>query len=106
MNINTIIKNYKNSLFTVNKEPLTTLSKFFLGVFVLFSFIILSISLNQQGRTIESPSKKFGYECLYFVNNQKNLKDIRNFRYQKHILSFGSNKECKTISYLYAKTKN
>ncbi len=105
MKIKTIIKNYKNSLFTVNKEPLTSLSKFFLGVFVLFSFIILSISLSQQGRTIESPSKKFGYECLNFVDNQNDLNDITYFRYQKHILSFGSNKSCKTLSYLYANAR-
>ncbi len=95
-------KNYKNSFFTVNKELLTSLSKFFLGVFVLFSFIILSISLNQQGRTIKPPSKKFGYECLYFIENIKKAPDIRDFRYQKHFLSYDSNKECKTLSDLYA----
>ncbi len=99
------LKKYKESLFTVNKEPLTALSKFFLALFVAFSFIILAISLAQQGRTIKPPNKKFGYNCIYFAQNSKKI-DIDDFKYQKHINSFGSNKECKTLAYLYKKSYN
>ncbi len=105
MNLKTIFKNYKESLFTVNKEPLTSLSKFFLGVFVIFSIIILAISLSQQGRTIESPSSKFGYRCLYFADDFMKDQSLGEFRMQKHIEDFGTNKECETLGYLYNKTQ-
>ena len=105
MKLKNLIKNYKESLFTVNKEPLTPLSKFFLLVFVLFSVVILVISLSQQGRTIAMPSEKFGFNCISFVSNYDNKLNIEEFKYKKHILDFGSDKGCKTLAYLYQKTR-
>ena len=105
MNLKTIFQNYKESLFTVNNEPLTKLSKFFLALFVLFSFIILSISLSQQGRTIASPGSEFGYRCLYFANHSMKNFPPEEFRFKKHIEDFGSAKECETLSYLYSNAR-
>ncbi|RUM68441.1 MAG: hypothetical protein DSZ05_01060 [Sulfurospirillum sp.] len=106
MKLTEIFKNYTQSLFKVNNEPLTNLSRLFLGIFVLFSFIIIAISLNQQGRTIQKPDEQFGYECVALAKTKPEHIDIYTFQKyttRKHIPAyrFGKDAKCHRLNTLY-----
>jgi len=101
MSIKQIFSNYKKTLWRVNNEPLTKLSKLFLLVFVIFSFYIIFISLQQQQRIIDRSSDRFGYKCISLANKEIAKIDIYDFNdpYAK----FGSNKDCQNLGKIYNK---
>ena len=101
MKIKEIFSKYKRSLFTVNSEPLTKMSKLFLLIFVAFSLYIIFLSVQQQKRIIDRPSERFGWGCINLVQKDVSKIDIYDFRYSYD--NFGTNKECQTLNKLYNK---
>ncbi len=99
MQLKTSLSSYKNKLFSVNHEPLTNTSKVFLGIFILFCFIMISEALNQQRQIIEKPYSKFSHKCIELTKSENNKMHIYDFKYSL----FGSSSDirCNKIDNLY-----
>ena len=80
MKIKKFLSSYKNRLFLINSEPLTTASKIFLFIFVIFSIVTIYKSLDQQIKTVERPHKKFSSLCISLVSEKPANINIERFR--------------------------
>ncbi len=105
--INNYLKEYKYSLFVVDKKELAGGAKFLLGVFVLTVFDIIGWGLSWQTAQTKSPHQQFGYECKKLINKKEPIKFLeikrdyhlykKELKYATPSRDFGDDPQCKEL---------
>ncbi len=104
--LNFYLKKYKESLFSIDKQPLTLGAKIVLFFYLIFVFLLLEKGLFLQVRSVKPVWKVFSYECINLANKVKDnpnykfkVEDFK-YYYNRSKIDLGCDKFCKKLSKL------
>jgi preprotein translocase subunit SecG len=100
------LKQYKKNFFTVNEKELTRTSKILMGIFFVVSILILQQGIYLNLNQAEPPSVQYGYRCVDFGYNQRDLQLNHFTKYHNNDKGFGKNKTCQEMKNKFVNITN